>query len=405
MKSEHKVNQTKKICLADLNPEQRKAILHTDGPMLVLAGAGTGKTSVLTRRVARLIETGVKPEEILALTYSRKAACEMRERMGDLVGAGASKIRIGTFHSLALEIVRRYSYVVGLTSELTIGDDMTFDRLLSLAAEILTLSEIAKAALQQEFRYVLVDEYQDTNAVQFSILRSILSVEENLFVVGDDDQSIFSFQGSTRELIRSFEDCLPMANVVTLTRNYRCSTAIVELANSVMANVADRFDKQLVAARVDHGSVSLAKLDSGNCEKRFIVDTILQLRDSSAYSLSDVAVLVRSHDIGHEIAMYLESYGISTDNPNGVKVQTLHSSKGLEFPIVFMPALEQGRLPHFASVNSGYSAVEEEQRLFYVGTTRARDHLILSCVRERNGRTQQTSEFLRAIPRRLYKSI
>ena len=113
MKSEHKVNQTKKICLADLNPEQRKAILHTDGPMLVLAGAGTGKTSVLTRRVARLIETGVKPEEILALTYTRKAACEMRERMGDLVGAGASKIRIGTFHSLALEIVRRSATSLG----------------------------------------------------------------------------------------------------------------------------------------------------------------------------------------------------------------------------------------------------------------------------------------------------
>ena len=110
MKSEHKVNQTKKICLADLNPEQRKAILHTDGPMLVLAGAGTGKTSVLTRRVARLIETGVKPEEILALTYTRKAACEMRERM---VGAGASKIRIGTFHSLALEIVRRSATSLG----------------------------------------------------------------------------------------------------------------------------------------------------------------------------------------------------------------------------------------------------------------------------------------------------
>lgn len=405
MRSKHKVNQAEEFGLADLNSEQQEAVLHTKGPMLVLAGAGTGKTSVLTRRIARLIETGVKPEEILALTYTRKAACEMKERMLVLAGASASKIRIGTFHSLALDIVRRYSNVVGLASPPTIGEGMTFDRLLILAAEILSLSEIAKAELRQECRHVLVDEYQDTNAVQFSILRSLLSAEENLFVVGDDDQSIFSFQGSSRELIRSFEDCFPTASVVTLTRNYRCSTAIIDLANSVMADVEDRFDKKLEASRDEPGSVSLATLESCDCEKQFIADSILRFRDHSGCTLGDIGVLVRSHGIGHEIANHLESHGISTDNPNGVHVQTLHSSKGLEFPIVFMPALEQGRLPHFASVNSGYSAIEEERRLFYVGVTRARDHLILSCGRERSGRSQQVSEFVRAIPRRLYESL
>jgi superfamily I DNA/RNA helicase len=267
------------------------------------------------------------------------------------------------------------------------------------------LSETAKAELRQQFGYVLVDEYQDTNAVQFSILRSLLSAEENLFVVGDDDQSIFSFQGSSRELIRSFEDCFPTASVVTLTRNYRCSTAIIDLANSVMADVEDRFDKKLEASRDEPGSVSLATLESCDCEKQFIADSILRFRDHSGCTLGDIGVLVRSHGIGHEIANHLESHGISTDNQNGVHVQTLHSSKGLEFPIVFMPALEQGRLPHFASVNSGYSAIEEERRLFYVGATRARDYLILSFVHERDGRTQQASEFVRAIPRRLYESL
>jgi superfamily I DNA/RNA helicase len=406
MKSECKLNGNGRICLADLNPEQREAVLHADGPMLVLAGAGTGKTSVLTRRIARLIETGVKPEEILALTYTRKAACEMKERVFGLFGSNAKKIRIGTFHSLALEIVRRYSHVVGLNSPPTIGEGMTFDRLLILAAEILSLSETAKAELRQQFGYVLVDEYQDTNAVQFSILRSLLSVEENLFVVGDDDQSIFSFQGSSRELIRSFEDCFPTASVVTLTRNYRCSTAIIDLANSVMADVEDRFDKKLEASRDEPGSVSLATLDSCDYEKQFIADSILRFRDHSGYALDDIGVLVRSHDTGNEIGENLVSNGISTNGQNGgVHVQTLHSSKGLEFPIVFMPALEQGRLPHFASVNSGYSAIEEERRLFYVGVTRARDHLILSCGRERSGRTQQASEFVRAIPRRLYESL
>ncbi len=393
------------VYLSGLNAEQQQAVLHGSGPMLVLAGAGTGKTSVLTHRIAMLIGSGIAPEEILALTFTRKAAAEMKERVFKLVGDAAEGTRLGTFHSLALEIVRTYGHVIGLSRSISIGVDVTFDMLLTLAAEILSLSELAKAELRQRFRFVLVDEYQDTNVVQFEILRMLLTKEANLFVVGDDDQSIYSFQGASRELILSFGEYFPDFKLVTLNRNYRCAKSIIELANGVTAKVPGRYDKNLLACRDSQGSIQFAKLKSCESERRLIHESIIRFQEHFGYEQSDMAVLVRSHAIGDRIHNFLNSNGIESDDENnGIKIQTLHSSKGLEFPIVFIPALEEGQLPHFASVESGAFAIEEERRLFYVGITRARDHLVLSCAAERDGRKQVPSQFVRQIPRRFHNS-
>ena len=385
------------VLLNGLNTEQQQAVLHRMGPMLVLAGAGTGKTSVLTHRIAMLIENGVDPKEILALTFTRKAAVEMSERVLQLVDEAAEGIRIGTFHSLALEIVRTYGHVVGLSRSISIGVDVTFDMLLILAAEILSLSELAKSELRKRFRFILVDEYQDTNEVQFKILQMLLTKEANLFVVGDDDQSIYSFQGASIELIRSFEEYFPAVKLLTLQRNYRCANSIVRLANRVIANISDRFDKHLTACRDIEGTVQYSRLNSCLNERRFILNSILRFCESG-FRCPDMAILVRSHNIGNYIGEFLKFNGIKIGGENGVNILTLHSSKGLEFPIVFIPALEEGRLPHFASVEAARTAIEEERRLFYVGITRARDHLVLSCAMKRNERTQRSSQFLRQIP-------
>lgn len=396
--------ETKSSELLDgLNAEQQQAVLHQTGPMLVLAGAGTGKTRVLTRRIAVLIENGVKPEQILALTFTRKAAAEMTERVYDLVGECAQRIRIGTFHSLAMEIVREYGHAVGLKRKFTIGVDLTFDKLILLAAQILAQHDVARAEFRKRYRFILVDEFQDTNVVQYEILRSLLSEEASLFVVGDDDQSIYGFQGASRDLIRSFDKEFPTAKLVTLHRNYRSANSIVNLANRVVSKVSDRFDKRLTVCREIDGTVQYSRLNSCLIERRFILDSIFRFRESGFRCL-DMAILVRSHSVGNSIGAFLECNGIETGSENGINILTLHSSKGLEFPVVFIPALEEGRLPHFASVEAGYVAIEEERRLFYVGITRARDHLVLSNAMERNGRLQMPSQFLRQIPRKHFNS-
>ena len=389
--------------LEGLNTEQQQAVLHRTGPMLVLAGAGTGKTRVLTRRIAMLIENGIAPDQILALTFTRKAAAEMSERVYVLVGDCSNEIRIGTFHSLAMEIVREYGHIVGLKPKFTIDVDITFDKLILLAAQILAQHDVARSEFKKRFQFILVDEYQDTNVVQFEMLRLLMSNEANLFVVGDDDQSIYGFQGASRELIRSFETHFPSAKLVTLHRNYRCSKSIVRLANSVISKVSDRFDKQLTACREAEGTVQYSRLNSCWNERQFIFDSIVRF-NKSGFHCSDMAVLVRSHSVGNNIRASLECNGINNGRGSGVNILTLHSSKGLEFPIVFIPALEEGRLPHFACVDAGYAAIEEERRLFYVGITRARDHLVLSSAMERNGRVQLTSQFLRYISRQHFNS-
>jgi DNA helicase-2/ATP-dependent DNA helicase PcrA len=305
--------------LAGLNPEQRRAVTTTEGPLLVLAGAGSGKTRVITVRIAHLLERGVPPDAILAVTFTNKAAREMRGRLAKLAGARAKGVLVGTFHAFCLEILRRHGEHVGLGSRFTISDagdqlsilrsvlrelhvgeaslqpsavqarisllknrmaeraafqagaaddkdelvgraweryderlrktrSLDFDDVLLFARELLCDPRGPRgprAELARRFRYLMVDEYQDTNGPQYEVVRAIAAERRNLCVVGDDDQSIYGWRGADVHKILSFERDFPGAAVVKLETNYRSTAPILEAANRVIRNNTQRHAKTL----------------------------------------------------------------------------------------------------------------------------------------------------------------
>ena len=296
-----------------LNPMQKEAVFHTDGPLLILAGAGSGKTRVLTHRIAYLIEEqGVNPWNILAITFTNKAAQEMRDRVDKLVGFGSESIWVATFHATCVRILRRHCEEIGYERNFSIYDTddqktvmrqvlkklemdpklykdrmmlsaisaaknamitpeqmdlesgsnfrqrqiariyreyqvqlkknnaMDFDDLLMKTVELFSEHPDILELYQERFRYMMVDEYQDTNAVQFRFLKLLANKYQNLCVVGDDDQSIYKFRGADITNILSFEETFPNTHVVKLEQNYRSTTAILEVANNVIQNNTGR---------------------------------------------------------------------------------------------------------------------------------------------------------------------
>ena len=303
-----------------LNPMQREAVFTTEGPLLVLAGAGSGKTRALTHRVAYLIEEkGVKPWNILAITVTNKAAGEMRERVNQLVDFGADSVWVSTFHSLCVRILRRFIENLGYTTDFSIYDSddtktlmkqifkdlevnqkvlkergvlgvissaknemispeefllsakadgdsrlqrigelymeyqkrlkknnaLDFDDLLVKTVELFQAKQEVLEYYQDRFRYIMVDEYQDTNTVQFKLVSLLAAKYRNICVVGDDDQSIYRFRGANIKNILSFEETFPGAKVIKLEQNYRSTKMILDSANEVIKNNAGRKDKTL----------------------------------------------------------------------------------------------------------------------------------------------------------------
>lgn len=303
--------------LAGLNPAQAEAVTHDGGPLLVIAGAGSGKTRVLTHRIAYLIEQrGVSPFEILAITFTNKAADEMKARVGRLVGPVASKMWVSTFHSACVRILRRHAHRLGYPAQFTIYDQadavrmvtyilrdlnidpkklpprsvhaaisaaknrglsvaayreaaqviherriadvyeeyqtrlrrsgaMDFDDLLAVTVELLRTDAEVRAHYQRRFAHVLVDEYQDTNSVQNELVLTLAHEHRNAFVVGDGDQSVYSFRAADISNILEFEQAFPDATVVLLEQNYRSTQTILDAANAVIANNVTRKPKEL----------------------------------------------------------------------------------------------------------------------------------------------------------------
>ena len=354
--------------LARLNPEQRQAVEAVDGPVLVLAGAGTGKTRVLTTRFAHILLTGrAAPGQVLAVTFTNKAAREMRERVGAILGRPAEGLWLGTFHALCARMLRRHAELVGLTSSFTILDSDDQLRLLKQVMEaaridakrwappalmgmiqrwkdrgltpdrvtaaeegdfaggqsrnlyaayqarlkqlntadfgdlLLHMTEILRghpeilAQYHQRFRYVLVDEYQDTNLVQYLWLRLLAQSHKNICCVGDDDQSIYSWRGAEVENILRFEKDFPGAQIVKLERNYRSTAPILAAAAGLIANNEGRLGKTLRSGRNDaHGEkVSVVSLWDSDEEARMVGDRIEALR-REGHLLAEVAILVRT---------------------------------------------------------------------------------------------------------------
>ena len=638
------------IDLNSLNKEQREAVVTTEGPLLILAGAGSGKTRVLTFRIAHLVQDkGIFPGNILAITFTNKAAKEMRERVEELVGDEARSMWISTFHSSCVRILRQdidklgynKNFVIYDTSEQekvmkeclkelnldekmypvkdmlgkigslkdTLMDDNTYYRMNAndfknrRLAEAYTLYQkklkgnnaldfddiIMKTVklfrdnndvlnyYQRKFRYILIDEYQDTNRAQYELVRLLASGHGNLCVVGDDDQSIYGWRGADIKNILEFEKDYPNVKTIKLEQNYRCTKKILDAANFVIANNEKRKQKKLWTENKSGDNIKFYRADTDREEARFIVNQVDRLV-SEGYSYRNFAVLYRTNamsriveeafvtshlpyrvfgglkfydrkevkdvlaylkvinnpldsislerivnvpkrgigdtsvakvkeyalerDMGLyssmlEIEMvegltkraanslekfislmnyfitakekmkvselineildkteyikelreentpenesrienlqefysaaiefeetsedkslggFLEKVALVSDQDQldetgGVTMMTMHTAKGLEFPIVFIAGVEQGIFPHF-SAQEDVAEMEEERRICYVGITRAKESLYLTCAKQRLmfGRTMfnEVSCFVEEIPEELVEDM
>lgn len=632
-----------------LNKEQKEAVLHTEGPLLLLAGAGSGKTRVLTHRVAYLIdELGVNPWNILAITFTNKAAQEMRERVDQIAGFGADQVWVATFHATCMRILRRHIDRLGYDTNFTIYDTDDQKTVIKQVCKRLNidtkmykertlLSEISSAKdelvdvrefevksvgdyrksvtakvyreyqdtlkksnaldfddiivktvelfkscpevlynYQERFRYIMVDEYQDTNTAQFELIRLLADGYRNLCVVGDDDQSIYKFRGANIRNILDYEKIYPDAKVIKLEQNYRSTQNILDAANAVIRNNRGRKEKALWTEKGVGSRIHFRQFDNAYEEAEYIADDISDKVNKNGVAYADCAVLYRTnaqsrlleermvvegipyHVVGgvnfyarqeiRDILAYLKTIdngrdevalrriinvpkrsigaaslekvadyaqmkditlfdalceadqirglgraeakirgfvnlievlrsGLSSytlpdlvkslleridyaeylrdqdeesaedrlgnvdelitkaavyeethdepslsefleeimlvadidnveDGDNRVLLMTLHSAKGLEFPVVYLAGMEDGLFPGFMTIASDDPLeIEEERRLAYVGITRAKEDLTLTCARSRmlRGETQYNpvSRFVREIPKEL----
>ena len=629
--------------LKGLNDKQYEAVVNTEGPCLVIAGAGSGKTKVLTHKIAYLIgEKQVKPWNILAITFTNKAANEMKERIGNLVGDVAADIWMGTFHSICVRILRRFIDRIGFDSSFIIFDTsdqrtlvktciksiglddkmftdrsvlseisnaknemlepeqytvrangdfrkekialvyemyqkrlkennaIDFDDIINYTIKILMENPDVLEYYSDKFHYVLVDEYQDTNKAQFTLVTMLASKNGNITVVGDNDQGIYSFRGADISNILNFERDFPGTKIIKLEQNYRCTGNILKAANAVIKNNEVTYKKELwtenevgnlpvvysanneydegtyIAQQIEHlrreeyykysdfailyrmntqsraieeilrresipykiigglkfyerkeikdiisylrliqnpsdnlslkriinepkrgiGKTSLDKIEElsnntgipmyeiiKNAEQyglnrvflnsREFVNVIEELRTKKdEMKISDliketlkksgytkalenentieaenrienldefltVAIEFEDESADNKLSDFLEGITLSSDIDNmeeteeNVTLMTLHSAKGLEFPVVFLVGMEEGIFPGYKSIGEP-KELEEERRLCYVGITRAKEHLFLTCSKQRTifGSTScnQVSRFLREIP-------
>ncbi len=634
-----------------LNPEQCRAVQHFEGPLLILAGAGSGKTRVLTHRVAWLIEEkGIRPWNIMAITFTNKAAGEMRERVERMLGSGSPGVWVTTFHSTCVRILRRYIDRIGYGPSFTIYDSddqksvikeicrrlnvdtklykeryfmgaisaakdeligpeeyaqktyadfqlrrvaevyreyqrelrscnaLDFDDLIFRTVELFQQCPDVLEAYQERFRFIMVDEYQDTNTAQFQLIRLLASKYRNLCVVGDDDQSIYKFRGANIQNILNFEEFFPDTEVIRLEQNYRSTQNILDAANEVIRHNEGRKPKTLWTANGAGGRVRFRQFLNAFEEAEFVAGTIAAQVRTGGWKYGDCAVLYRTnaqsrmfeekfllanipykivggvnfyarkeikdvlaylktiangrddlavrriiniprrgvgattisrvqeyaeeHDISfygalreaeripgvgraaaklqgfvsmiqtfrskeefytvrqmiedvleatgyireleaegtdeaedridnidellskaeaydesrdgkpHGLDGFLEEVALVADideleeDPDHVLMMTLHSAKGLEFPVVFLVGMEDGMFPSYRSISSeDPQDIEEERRLCYVGITRAMRELILTAARMRMVRGEvhynQTSRFVSEIPEQM----
>ena len=353
--------------LVGLNQEQREAVQHTEGPLLILAGAGSGKTKVLTVRVAYLLAQGVSPFEILAITFTNKAAKEMKERVANIVGSVAEKIWLSTFHSFCAKLLRfEINGYLGYNSNFTIYDTsdsqvvikaalkalnlddkyypvnamlsaisgaknrllfaadfrkeaqnfydqkvadvyeyyerelrknnaVDFDDLLLIAVKLLITHQDIQDKYANRFKYIMIDEYQDTNHAQYTLARLLASKWKNICVVGDADQSIYAWRGADIQNILDFEKDYPSAKSIKLERNYRSTKVILDAANAVIDNNTGRPDKNLWTDRVEGAKIQHFTAQFEHEEAAFIGDTISKKHEIHEIPWGDMAILYRTN--------------------------------------------------------------------------------------------------------------
>ena len=378
--------------ISGLNDKQKEAVLATDGPCLVIAGAGSGKTKVLTHKIAYLMsEKNIKPWNILAITFTNKAANEMKERVEKLVGEAAKDMWIGTFHSICVRILRKYIDRLGFDSTFLIFDTsdqrtlvkecmktlkiddkmftdrsviaeisngknemlepkayqtkyagdyrkeiigriyelyqqrlkennaIDFDDIINYTIKILTQNEDALEYYTNKFQYVLVDEYQDTNKAQFTLVTILASKYGNITVVGDNDQGIYSFRGADITNILNFEKDFPGTKLIKLEQNYRCTGNILKAANAVIKHNENKYEKKLWTENDEGALPTIHKADDEYDEGRYIVEQINHLKTEEYYKYSDFTILYRMNSQSRAIEEILRREGIPYKIVGGLK--------------------------------------------------------------------------------------
>lgn len=396
-----------------LNDKQKEAALHIDGPLLILAGAGSGKTRVITNRTAYMIEEkGISPWNILAITFTNKAAQEMRERINDIVGYGAESIWVATFHSTCARILRRYIDRIGFDTNYTIYDTddqkavikeivkrfnintkmysersflsaishakdeltspeemardhagdfgmkeyirvyqeyqavlrknnaLDFDDLIVKTVELFRTCPQILESYQERFRYIMVDEYQDTNTAQFELVRLLADKYRNICVVGDDDQSIYKFRGANIRNILDFESYYPEAKVVRLEQNYRSTQIILDTANAVIKNNFGRKSKQLWTDKEGGERVHLRQFETGYEEADYIAADIAKNVNSGSSNYRDNAVLYRTNAQSRLLEEKFILRGIPYDVVGGVN---FYSRREIKDILAYLKTIDNGK--------------------------------------------------------------
>ncbi|MBR5578645.1 MAG: UvrD-helicase domain-containing protein [Lachnospiraceae bacterium] len=396
-----------------LNTEQKEAVFHTEGPLLILAGAGSGKTRVITHRIAYLVEEiGIKPWNILAITFTNKAAGEMKERVQDIVGYGAEQIWVSTFHSTCVRILRRYIDILGYDTNFTIYDSddqknvmkevlkrleidpkrlkektvlaaiskakdslvspaefrlnatgdyweekigqayeeyqnslkksnaLDFDDLINLTVELFRTAPDILEQYQDRFRYISVDEYQDTNTAQFELVRLLSSKYRNLCVVGDDDQSIYKFRGANIKNILDFEEHFPDAKVIKLEQNYRSCGNILAAANGVIRNNTERKAKRLWTSKEEGERLRFRHFDTAYEEAEHITFDIMKKRRQQEADYKDCAVLYRTNAQSRILEEYFVREGIPYDLVGGTN---FYARKEIKDMLAYLKTIDNGK--------------------------------------------------------------
>lgn len=482
-----------------LNKQQLEAVNCVGGPLLVLAGAGSGKTLTIARRIENMIRSGIPSDSILAVTFTRKASHDLKTRLSKSIGLEADRVHTGTFHSICTFILREDGAKLGLfdtdftilanteceqimknaiatkivpeqadlhemlrcvsmlKSELvgchsfadlsSLDEHVEWNRVFSLAETIFPkekfdlvrkVYELFQSSLlqsnaldfddlimisvilflghpdvlekyQDRFRYIMIDEYQDTNRAQYVFAKLLSMKHRNIAVVGDDAQSIYSFRGSDIRNILSFSQDYPDAKVIKLEENYRCGPYILQAANEVISKNSNQTQKKLFTSKTSGEKIGYYCAHNEKDEARFVAIQTRQLA-AKGYGFSNFAVLFRTKDqctifeeifikagVPYQLSETIQtispllrisesksekiSYEEKSANEQSVKLYTIHSAKGLEFHVVFLVGLEEGLFPHVKTLD-----LEEERRLFYVGITRAKDKLYFTHVERRTRR-------------------
>lgn len=396
-----------------LNDKQKQAVMQTEGPVLILAGAGSGKTRVLTHRVAYLIDQeGVNPYQIMAITFTNKAAGEMRERVDQIVGFGSEQIWVSTFHSTCVRILRRYIDRLGYDNNFTIYDTddqkgvmkeickklqidtktlkertilsaissakdelidpvqyemqnafdynggriakaykeyqavlhknnaLDFDDLIMKTVELFKADAQVLNNYQERFRYIMVDEYQDTNTAQFELIRLLADKYRNLCVVGDDDQSIYKFRGANIRNILDFEKVYPEACVIKLEQNYRSTQTVLDAANAVIKNNRGRKDKALWTEKKEGNRIHLRQFDTAYEEAEYIASDVAKKNRDGEVEYGDCAVLYRTNAQARLLEERFIMEGVPYDVIGGMNFYARREIKDI---LAYLKTIDNGR--------------------------------------------------------------